>query len=88
MLDGDKVLSDTAMHPRCLAVADVVRPHLVHSAARYTYAEVTRLDLLADGRPLAPPRPDAAESDDVLWVPTWTVPANAATFNQRRPKAG
>ncbi|MCR6488373.1 hypothetical protein M8542_36640 [Amycolatopsis sp. OK19-0408] len=50
--------------------------HLARSATRYTYAEVTRLDLLADGRPLKPPRPDATEDDDVLWDPTWTAPTH------------
>ncbi|WP_372659856.1 hypothetical protein [Amycolatopsis kentuckyensis] len=76
VLDGARVVSDTALHPRCLAVADAVCPHLARSATRYTYAEVTRLDLLADGRPLTPPRPDAVEDDDVLWVATWTAPTH------------
>lgn len=78
VLDGDKVVSDTALHPRCLAVADAVCPHLADSASRYTYAEVTRLDLLADGRPLKLLRPDATEDDNVLWFPAWTVPAYTA----------
>ncbi|WIV52933.1 hypothetical protein [Amycolatopsis nalaikhensis] len=78
VLHGDKVLSDTALHPRCLALAEAVCPHLAQSPTRYTYAEVTRLDLLADGRPLRPPRPDVTEDDTVLWVPTWTVPVNPA----------
>ncbi|MGW5721589.1 hypothetical protein ACWEVP_35820 [Amycolatopsis sp. NPDC003865] len=78
VLDGDRVVSDTGLHPRCLAVADAVCPHLTRAATRYTYAEVTRLDLLADGRPLPPPQPDATEDDDIPWVPAWTAPAYSA----------
>ncbi|MEV7043921.1 hypothetical protein [Amycolatopsis sp. NPDC051061] len=84
LLKDDKVVSDTALHRRCLNTAEVMCPHLAHSRPGYVVAEVTRLDLLADGRPLRPARPAAAEDDDVLWVPAWTVHATAVPSGVRR----
>ncbi|WIX85835.1 hypothetical protein [Amycolatopsis sp. DG1A-15b] len=79
VLREKKVLSDAGLHPRCLHLAAVVCPHLAASGARYAVAEVTRSDLRADGRPLPPIRPDAAEDDGHLWTPAWTLTHPAAS---------
>ncbi len=84
VLNDDRVVSDTALHPRCLTVAREVCPHLTRAGTRYAVVEVTRGDLLADGDPLPLASSNTVENDDVLWVPAWTVRAEAVPSGLRR----
>jgi hypothetical protein len=83
------VVSDSAMHARCLRLAAASCPHLVIGDSALVAVQVRRGDIRADGQPLSE-RP-------VPWRESWTVRRDyegAALTNvmadsyQRRPAAG
>ncbi|MFD9964897.1 hypothetical protein [Amycolatopsis sp. NPDC058986] len=80
------VLTDCALHPRCVRLAAAACPHLHTGRARLTTATVRRSDILSDGHPLPDPVPRHAVAE-TLGKPRWTIPEHTVPPQRRIPLA-